>query len=386
MSIRDYIENYFVDTSKKNLELSNFFKLPSDNVDHRAAAAKLEEKVMEIAGLQVNKTVFIYDVPINYDGKNYIHTVECGRKNKETLVLLHGYSGSLILFYNLLKTLSRRFHVYCIDYLGQGLSSRPEFKCQTPEETMNYFVESFEKWRKAMKLKRYYLGGHSFGGYIAALCAYKNRKGVKGLYLMSPTGISEADENEVPEEWAQALGWAKKHFWLTYFQVYTRLYQGKLTPAGLVRSHPYLGRIFIKKYMIGLTNNNEHGEVLGEFLYHMLMIPGGSEQSVHYILRPPRLCAHIALEKVVLSEIKDIPIFCYFGVEDWNDWTGAYRLSKSDKNRNFVFDWINESGHQMTLQNPTELSEKILMTLGSDSPKSRLSRSNKVTRIPIKVY
>ena len=33
-----------------------------------------------------------------------------------------------------------------------------------------------------MNIKKYYLGGHSFGGYIGALCAYKNRKGLKGLY------------------------------------------------------------------------------------------------------------------------------------------------------------------------------------------------------------
>ncbi len=172
MSLRDYIDNYFVDTSKRNIELSNFFKIYDPTHDHRAAAIKLEEKCFQMVGFQPGKDLFIYDVPIVYDGRNYIHTVECGRKNKETLILLHGYSGSLILFYSLLKDLSRRFHVFCIDFLGMGLSSRPEFKCTTPEETIQYFVESCDRWRKAMKIKRYYIGGHSFGGYIAAAWPY----------------------------------------------------------------------------------------------------------------------------------------------------------------------------------------------------------------------
>ena len=365
MSLKDYIDNYFVDTSKFNLDISNYFKFPVGSCDHRAKAVKLEEKVFAAIGLQPGKDVHIYDVPINYDGQNFIHTVECGRKNKEVLVLLHGYSGSLILFYNLLKDLSKRFHVYCIDFLGMGLSSRPEFKCKTPEDTIQYFVDSCEKWRKVIGLKRYYLGGHSFGGYIAAVCAYKNKNRVKGLYLMSATGVSEADDNEVPEEWAQALGWLKKNFWLTYFQVYSRLYQGKSTPADLVKKHPYLGRIFTKKYIHGLIDQKQHevAELVGECLYEMLMIPGGSEQAVHYVLRPPRICAHIPLDKIIFCELKEMPVYCYFGVDDWNDWTGACKYAAEPDHKNFHFDWISESGHQMTLQNPKELSEKILSTL-----------------------
>jgi len=379
MSLKEYIDNYFVDTSKRNLGITNFFKFVDTTPHHREAALRLEEKVLIMSGLHPGKDVFIYDVPINYGGQNYIHTVECGRKNKDILILLHGYSGSLILFCPLLKDLSRRFRIFCIDFLGMGLSSRPDFKCTNPERTIQYFVESCEKWRKAMKIKKYYLGGHSFGGYIAAAWPYKNKKGVKGLYLMSPTGVSDSDDNQVPEEWAQALGWAKKNFWLTYFQLYTRLYNGRSTPAGLVRSYPYLGRIFIKKYMIGLIGQNhpsQYGELIGEFLYHMLMIPGGSEQAVHYVLRPPRLCAHIPLEKVVLEDLGDIPIYCYFGESDWNDWTGAYRFAQVPQNRNFKFEWITESGHQMTLQNPSQLTEKMLLTLEDGSPKSRINKPN----------
>ena len=36
------------------------------------------------------------------------------------MVLIHGYGGSSLLFYRILKDLARHFHVYMIDLLGMG--------------------------------------------------------------------------------------------------------------------------------------------------------------------------------------------------------------------------------------------------------------------------
>lgn len=395
MNIKDFFENYFSGVSKPNLELSSLskfaqvkdlidnyldnipkpnFEFPSlpklfeDTEDHRAKAVKLEEKVLALSGLKPGKDIHIYDVPITHDGQNYIHTIECGKKNKNVLVLMHGYSGSSVLFYPMLKQLSKKYHVYCIDFLGMGLSSRPEFKCTTPEETIQYFFETFEKWRKAMKIRKYYLAGHSFGGYIAAACAYKNRKGLKGLYLLSPIGVSDADESGVSEEWSQTLGWAKTNFWLAYFQFYCKLYQDKVVPRDLVKKFSPVAKHFIRKYIATLIGENqpqEASDLMGDFLYEMLLIPGGSDQAIHCLMKPPRINAHFSLEKKVFSEIADVPVYCYFGEGDWNDWSGAKRFARSSENKNFTFDLISDSGHQLTLQNPNGVVEKMLLNLCS---------------------
>lgn len=358
-----------ISTTFPNLPLNspvspNFSK--TNNIDHRAKALKLEEKVLALSGLKPGKDIFIYDVPINYDGQNYIHTIECGKKNKETLVLLHGYSGSLVLFYPMLKQLSKKYHVYCIDFLGMGLSSRPEFKCTTAEETIQYFVETFEKWRKAMNIKKYYLCGHSFGGYIASSCAYKNRNGLKGLYLLSPIGVSEAEQNVASGEWAQSLGQVKTNFWLAYFQFYCKLHQERVVPHDLVKKFSPVAKLFIRKYIAGLLGENqpeEDAELVGDFLYEMLMMPQGSEQAIHNILNPPRINAHYPLEKMVFDKLGNVPVYCYFGEEDWNDWTGAKRFSKSGESKNFQFELISSAGHQLTLQNPDEVVEKMLLNV-----------------------
>jgi len=369
LSIKEFVDNYLGDIPKPNIDLANLaniFKPSEDNVDHRERALKLEEKILALSGLCPGRDIDIYDVSINHNGPNYIHTIECGKKNKETLVLLHGYSGSLTLFYPMLKELSKRYHVYCIDFLGMGLSSRPEFTCTTAQEAVQYFVSTFEKWRKTVGIRKYYLGGHSFGGYIASAIAYKNRKGLKGLFLMSPIGVGGTNENGVSEEWAESLGWAKTNFWLAYFQVYCKFHEEKITPNELVKKFSPVASFFIKKYMAGLLNKKQPesaADLLGDFLYEMLMIPGGSEQAVHCILKPPRICAEFPLEKVVFNQISDIPVYCYYGEDDWNDWSGAQRFSKLSQKKNFKFDFIPKSGHQVTLQNPEEIVEKMLINL-----------------------
>ena len=42
------------------------------------------------------------------------------QKDKETVLLVHGYAGSAFLFYRIFKELAANFHVYMIDLLGMG--------------------------------------------------------------------------------------------------------------------------------------------------------------------------------------------------------------------------------------------------------------------------
>jgi len=68
-------------------------------------------------------------------------------------VLVHGYGGSGALFFPILKKLGAKFNVILIDIIGMGGSSRPaDFKAETfsPQESIDYFVNYFEKWRVKM--------------------------------------------------------------------------------------------------------------------------------------------------------------------------------------------------------------------------------------------
>ena len=105
-------------------------------------ARLLEKQLLSASELDLEKELQILDIEIDYLGKNYIHTLKCVSNTGKILVMLHGYGGSSVFYYKMLKQLSRFYDIYCIDLLGMGLSSRPEFKCETTEETIYFFLES----------------------------------------------------------------------------------------------------------------------------------------------------------------------------------------------------------------------------------------------------
>ena len=164
----------------------------------RNKTLEFERQILSFSGLKLGEELHIYDVPIEFNGQQeYIHTARCGDHNKEVLVLFHGYGGSLVLYYKMLKELSKRFQVYCIDFLGLSLSSKPKIMFKDENDTLQFFLGSIEKWVDAVGLKEFYLGGHSLGGYIAACYTLFGHKTVKGMYLFSPAGITERTDKEI---------------------------------------------------------------------------------------------------------------------------------------------------------------------------------------------
>ena len=95
-------------------------------------------------------------------------TYEFGNKDKPVLLLLHGYNSAALFYFNMLKYLEQDFHVYMIDIIGFGASSRPKFLGKNHQNAISYFVQSVEKWRIKLDIKKMIIGGHSMGAYIAS--------------------------------------------------------------------------------------------------------------------------------------------------------------------------------------------------------------------------
>ncbi len=65
------------------------------------------------------------NIQIN-DAGDYIRTIQVGDRSKQKLVLVHGYGGSAIMFWKIIKPIAEKYHLIMIDILGMGGSSRPE--------------------------------------------------------------------------------------------------------------------------------------------------------------------------------------------------------------------------------------------------------------------
>jgi pimeloyl-ACP methyl ester carboxylesterase len=97
----------------------------------------------------------------------------------------------------MLKYLSKRYLVYCIDLIGFGMSSHPKFLNTDTQYIIDYFVDSIECWRLEMGFPKILLAGHSFGGYISAMYAIKYPQNLTELVLFSPAGGTKYTQVEI---------------------------------------------------------------------------------------------------------------------------------------------------------------------------------------------
>jgi len=89
--------------------------------------------------------------------------------HKEKMVIIHGYGGTAIMFWPVMKALAEDYHLILVDQLGKGSSSRPEFKYENATEATEFLVGWVEKWRERVGIlnEKFILCGHSLGAYVS---------------------------------------------------------------------------------------------------------------------------------------------------------------------------------------------------------------------------
>jgi proline iminopeptidase len=106
-----------------------------------------------------------------------------GKGDKTPVLLLHGGPGSSSFNLDPLKELSQDRPVIFLDQLGCGRSTRIT---DTTLMTIEKNVEQLEQVRKALKLDKFYLYGHSWGTMLGMDYYVKYPKGIQGLIFSSP--------------------------------------------------------------------------------------------------------------------------------------------------------------------------------------------------------
>lgn len=69
--------------------------------------------------------------------------------------------------------MSQYFRVYCLDLMGMGRSSRPEFTAKNIDEAEDFFTNAVEAFRSKFNLEKFILAGHSLGGWVSGVYACK---------------------------------------------------------------------------------------------------------------------------------------------------------------------------------------------------------------------
>ena len=328
----------------------------------------LEENLLSLSGLNIYKDIQVFDVNIDFRGDNFIHTIKCGDGNLENLVLIHGFGGSGVMFYKMLKDLSQTYKVYSIDLLGMGLSSRPNFDCTTTKETIDYFIDSIEKWRIGVGLEKFILAGHSFGGYMSCQYAVKYSSYVTKLILISPLGFTKDDIHySYIEESKKEMGFWERRF----FNMRCEVFQEKSTISKLYSKYRWIINIFAKSRLAQRFKiSKEDAGLLYDFITETFKMEDSSQKSIFYIVNP-KIIAYLSLEDCI-SSIK-IPIVCFYGKNDWMNDKGAKRVNDGNM-ENFKLIYIEDSGHQIMMENSKSLTKYFIEL-------NQLKENNSILRI-----
>ena len=171
--------------------------------------------------------------------------------------MVHGYGGSGLIFFKIIKPLAEHFNLYLIDIIGMGASSRPKFESKTASEADEFFVTFLESWRKAMSLTNFYLAGHSFGGYICGHYAYRYPEHLKKILMLSPAGVVWVPPDFDITQMKFKNG--KKPNKL-FKSIATSIWEKKWSPFGVMRTSKFIGKKIIKSYLkkrMGMLTDEE---------------------------------------------------------------------------------------------------------------------------------
>lgn len=169
--------------------LSTFFLLAScsgGKATHAIFSSKKGEQKYIAA---YNKTLKKWPVP--YEEKDIptkygtAHVIIAGPKDAPPLVLMHGMDASSTMWYPNIKSYTKEYRVYAIDYLLEPGKSVLKDKRPNTDEMVEWYADVLNK----LGLGDIYLLGTSRGGWIAANFATHKPERVKKLALLSPVQV-----------------------------------------------------------------------------------------------------------------------------------------------------------------------------------------------------
>ncbi|CAG9332200.1 unnamed protein product [Blepharisma stoltei] len=309
------------------------------------ALEEAEKKLISLSGVNITTQ----RIPINE-----YHSIYClmaGESSNPPLVLLHGYLGMGMMFFKILRHLALHYRVYCLDLLGMGRSSRPNFTAKGHKESEEFFTKPLEVCRQYLGLEKMILCGHSFGGYIAGCYTEEHPDRVEKLILISPAGVSKVKENEPVK---------KLSFFQNLLHKFSHyLWRKNITPATILRKIGPFGKKFVNHYLTGSFRGWKEEELALVKIYfqQVNLCPGSGEHALPEILREFQYAY-----SPLCDRLKNVPILFLYGDTDWMKIDGAHQ-NKEINSQNVVIEIVSNAGHQLYFDNPKETAEKIFSGL-----------------------
>jgi pimeloyl-ACP methyl ester carboxylesterase len=114
------------------------------------------------------------------------HGIVCGPEDAPALVLLHGFCATLAMWQPNIGDFARDYRVYAINVMGQPGLSVPDEPIQNMPDYMEWLSTTLDE----LNLKRVFLIGQSYGGWLSLNYAGFAPDRVHKVALLSPAGLA----------------------------------------------------------------------------------------------------------------------------------------------------------------------------------------------------
>uniref|UniRef100_A0A0K0D9G0 AB hydrolase-1 domain-containing protein n=1 Tax=Angiostrongylus cantonensis TaxID=6313 RepID=A0A0K0D9G0_ANGCA len=279
------------------------------------------------------------------------------KKFNEPVVLVHGFGAGVAVWCANITALAKHHCVHAFDLLGFGRSSRPPFNSD-PMLAELEMVESIERWRKAMRIKRMYLVAHSFGAYLASSYALKFPNRVKHLVLVDPWGFPEKAtslEKQVnPYPWLSVAGRILSH----------------VNPLAALRfAGPLYGPVLVKilRPDLGSRYRSENEDDIYIYLYYCNSKNPTGETAFKKMTLPLGWAKRPMIKRFYGID-KNVPVTFIYGSRSWIDPASAFEIQT--KRDGVDVQVILGAGHHVYADSPAAFNDVIHSVITGDKNKS----------------
>jgi pimeloyl-ACP methyl ester carboxylesterase len=130
----------------------------------------------------------IFNKKIDIDGIDVFYR-EAGDNKNPSLLLLHGFPTSSVVFKNLMVTLSDRFYLVAPDYPGFGFSAFPDKNVF--DYTFRNIAAYINKFTEAIGLKKFSIYLHDYGSPIGLQLCVSHPEKIEGIIVQSGNAYTE---------------------------------------------------------------------------------------------------------------------------------------------------------------------------------------------------
>ncbi|WDO14543.1 alpha/beta hydrolase [Flavobacterium sp. WW92] len=152
----------------------------------------------------------LYHKTVKVDGVEIFYR-EAGDKKNPSLLLLHGFPTSSLMFKNLMTVLSDRYHLIAPDYPGFGFSDFPLMK--DFDYSFDNIASCMNAFTKAIRLQSFTIYLHDYGCPIGLRICLQHPEKIEKIIVQNGNAYQEGlgpQWNEVKDYWKNPTPEKKK--------------------------------------------------------------------------------------------------------------------------------------------------------------------------------